>query len=188
VRFDADYEFAIEKWGIQLWQAWQGHGWPPCQLSTDEKIGNIRLYFLCNNDLCRGSENAYSAKVYLKDASGNDMIFQKNKWYSFVIQPRFDYTTASNALLNCWVNGNLAAAWQGRMGYTPESVGGETGTLDGCDVHFGLYASKTEALRKVYFSQIKLADNFNEALPAPQPLADPARGRPENQPPNKPNP
>lgn len=82
-----------------------------------------------------------------------------------MIQPKFDYTTAANGLLNCWVNGHLAASWKGRMGYTPASVGGQTGTLDGCDVHFGLYGAKTDALRKVYFSQVKLADNFNEALP-----------------------
>jgi len=166
-RFDADYGISSGGTGMQLWQAWQGHGWPPCQLHTDEKNGNIHMYFLCNNDLSRGSQNAYSSKVYLKDASGNDMIFRKNQWYSFVIQPRFDYTTAANGLLNCWVNGHLAASWKGRMGYTPASVGGQTGTLDGCDVHFGLYGAKTDALRKVYFSQVKLADNFNEALPDP---------------------
>jgi autotransporter-associated beta strand protein len=166
LRFDANYGITNQGGGIGLWQAWQGHGWPPCQLRTIENNGNIRLYFLCNNDLSRGSENQYSSRVYLKDASGNDLIFQKDKWYSFVIQVRFDYTTASNALLNCWVNGNLAATWKGRMGYTPGSVSGDAGTLEGCDVHFGIYGVKTDALRKVYFSQIKLADNFNEAVPA----------------------
>jgi hypothetical protein len=168
LRFGANYSINTGSTGMQIWQAWQGHGWPPCQLATDERNGNIRLYFLCSNDDCRGSENQHSAKMYLKDADGNDMIFQKDQWYSFVIQPRFDFTTAANGLVNCWVNGHLAASGKAiRMGYTPATVaGGQEGTLDGCDVHFGLYGPKSDDHREVYFAQVKLADNFMEALPA----------------------
>ncbi len=39
VRFDADYSIT-NNGGMQLWQSWQGHGWPPCQLRTDELRGN----------------------------------------------------------------------------------------------------------------------------------------------------
>jgi len=161
-----------EPYGVGLWQAWQGSGWPPCQLRTDESAGNLRLRFVCCNDLCRGSSNQYSAFVYLKDASGQDLVLNQGQWYKIIIQMAFDYS-GSNALVRCWVNGSAATAvnWTGKMGYTPESAGGQSGTIDGCDVHFGIYCNQTTATRAMDFDEIKLADTQTEADPSPPPVS-----------------
>ena len=161
-----------QPYGVGLWQAWQGSGWPPCQLRTDESAGNIRLRFVCSNDQCRGSSNQYSSFVYLKDASGHDLVFDQGQWSKIIIQVAFDYS-GSNGLVKCWVNGSSTPAvnWTGKIGYTPETVGGQTGTIDGCDVHFGMYCNKTTATRAMYLDEIKLASTQSEADPSPLPVS-----------------
>lgn len=173
VRLDPGYElnngavgWPSQPIGTQLWQCWQGSGWPPLQLRTDESGGQIRLYFLMSNDHCRGSQNSYSSIVYIQNpATGTDLVVQKGQWYPIIVEFKFDWSGSTGAV-NAWVNGVQGVTWTGQMGYKPASVtGGQAGALDFCDSHFGIYEQATTAFHKVWYDNVKWASTYAEANP-----------------------
>mmetsp|Transcript_42156 Transcript_42156/g.127898 ORF Transcript_42156/g.127898 Transcript_42156/m.127898 type:complete len:412 (-) Transcript_42156:244-1479(-) len=180
VKFDDAYQVAppvtpvdvTTNRGTQIWQAWQGSGWPPVQLRTNETNGDIRLYLKMTNDSCRGSYKAGCTAIeYLRDgATGNDLTFELGRWYRIVLATRADPSAASSSgYVAAWVdNGPLPAAeWTGAVGYTPESEGGQAGTIDGLSLSFGMYRHLADAPvdQAVHFDRIKYAQTKEEALP-----------------------
>ena len=149
--------------GTQVWQEWQGSGWAPLELRTDESSNEIRMYCLEQNDNCRGETNQYSHSEYLCDSSGHQLVFQKGQWYTFVIGFKFD-CSGNNGAVKVWVNGstNMAVDWYGQMGYTPDT---NTDTPARCDTHFGLYQQDTGSNHRVVFDEIRFTDNEAEAQP-----------------------
>lgn len=166
--FDSAYtnnNGTAEPIGAQIWQCWQGRGWPPLQLRTDETNGQIRLHFVASNDDCRGSLKPSTAILPLQKGE-QEIVFEKGQWYTLIIKCRFD-CRGMNGEVKCWVNGDTTPAvdWKGRLGYTPTSMGGKPETNDSCDTHFGLYQSDTKTLHQIYFDRIKWADTQAEADP-----------------------
>lgn len=121
---------------------------------------------MSNND-CRGSFNTNSARLYLKNSSGQDIVFNKGQWYRVVLQMRFDHTTAAQGRVLAWIDNSATAAvdWTGRVGYTPEALGGQAGTLSATAVSIGLYQQDSLTNHRVFFDRIKFTDTKAEALP-----------------------
>lgn len=179
VKFDAGWQLANganpnDAPGTGIYQNWQGSGWPPLQLRTDESGGILRLYLLMGNDQMRGTggfnnNGGFSTRnpqlAYLKDASGKDLIFNRGQWYRIVVSVKFD-PYGTTGLVQAWVNDVQAANWSGKVGYTPSSVGGTvSGTTDGTSVEVGIYQTDTNTNHKLFLDELRYADTFAEAQP-----------------------
>lgn len=174
--FDAAYQTATptrpvdetNNEGTQLWQGWQGSGWPPIQIRTNETDGSIRLYVKISSDDCRGSfKPGCTAIKYLTDNTGVPIAFQRAQWYRIVVATRADPSGGGYAAVWLDNDANPSAEYHGKLGYTPASEGGQADTIDGLSISFGLYRPRPHPPvgQVVYFDRVKYAQTKEETLP-----------------------
>jgi hypothetical protein len=148
IKFDSSYtihEAGGAPGGTGLYQNWQGSGWPPIQMRTDESTGVILVYMLMSNDDCRGSLNQNSSRIYTG-------TYEKNTWYSIDIIFKFGY--AGGGYLKLWRDGELKVDWTGRIGYTPSA------SQDYASVEFGMYQEACGVNKVVHFDDFYYYGNY----------------------------
>lgn len=144
---------------VIFFQAWQGSPWgPPIMLKVTSGSNPYIVRLTIRNSQTGPNSETADEKLWA------DYMY-KNQWYTFVIgmKPRV-YGDSSSIQL--WMNNQKVLDWKnkGNIGYDPGTF--ETNApLPSLCLKFGIYQPGINSAHTLLFDEIRLADNYNSAVP-----------------------
>ena len=161
------------KGAVQLAQWWQGSPYtPPLSVTITGSTATaadyeVRVY----NNSTLG--NPSSVPIILGTGS-----IPLDTWTNFTVMSIMDYTGGGQVKL--WQNGSQLVNWTGTVGYDPGTIpyknppAGTDNPNSAFDVFFGPYREQQSTTQEFFFDEIRWADTFADAQPAPEPFMLPA--------------
>lgn len=167
-----------------IWQGFQGSPWgAPAMLKFGKSTSPPYLLRMSIRNMIDGPDSSTSEFQLWT----NSMIYP-GVWYSVVIyiQPCYNTNTAlvgynTNGNIKLWIDGTNYVNWSGEIGYDPTllynttngdittDTNGSAGVDNGLDVKDGIYQPDANNGHTVYFDEIAVADNYNDACPVRPP-------------------
>jgi hypothetical protein len=156
------------KGAVQLAQWWQGSPYtPPLSVTITGATATaanyeVRVY----NNTTLG--NPSSVPVILSTGT-----IPFDTWTNFTVMTLMDYTGGGQVKL--WQNGSQLVNWTGAVGYDPTTIpyknppAGTDNPNTAFDVFFGPYREQQSTTQELFYDEIRWADTFVDAQPAPEP-------------------
>jgi len=168
-----------------IWQAWQGTPWgPPAMLKfLDYKNSPPFELSLAIRNMTTGPCSCIDDTTLW-----SSIMIYPNRWYNVVVYIQPCYQTGinlpgynTNGIIALWIDGTNYVNWSGEIGYDPTKLyntndgsvttntAGSAGVNPGFFIKDGVYQSDANNGHTVYFDQIAVANNYNDANPVRPP-------------------
>lgn len=144
---------------VIFFQAWQGSPWgPPIMLKITSGSNPYKLRLTIRNSLTGPNSENPDQELW------SDNLYANN-WCTFVIgmKPRVDGDSSS---IQLWINFQKVLDWKnsGNIGYDSDDFISDKPLPSLC-LKFGIYEPGSNSKHSLLFDEIRLADNYNDAIP-----------------------